>query len=207
VFIDANIFIYHFGGRSLECKGLLERCARRILLGYTSTPLLAEVLHRRMVAEAIAKGLVTTRTAVRKLGETPEMVKKLTQYQDDVSKIPHMHLTILPLTLDIVQASAEVRKREGLLTNDSFVVVFMRQQGLTQLVTANGDFDRVGGSQSTNRRILKDKIPLRISAFEPWLPQRATAQQGFAADCQKRPLRSRFWQRLKPRGSVPCLAR
>src|SRR5438094_6918436 len=38
VFIDANIFIYHFGGQSLECKALLERCARRELLGYTSTP-------------------------------------------------------------------------------------------------------------------------------------------------------------------------
>ena len=45
VFIDANIFIYHFGGRSLECKALLEHCARRALLGYTSTPVLAEVLH------------------------------------------------------------------------------------------------------------------------------------------------------------------
>jgi predicted nucleic acid-binding protein len=145
VFIDATIFIYHFGGRSLECKALLERCARRALLGYTSTPILAEVLHRRMVAEAIAQGLVTARTAVRKLGETPEMVKQLIQYQEDVSKIPHMHLTILPLTLEIIQASAEVRKGEGLLTNDSFVIAFMRAQGLTNLATANGDFDRVGG--------------------------------------------------------------
>ena len=25
VFIDANIFIYHFGGQSLECKAFLER--------------------------------------------------------------------------------------------------------------------------------------------------------------------------------------
>jgi predicted nucleic acid-binding protein len=144
IFIDANIFIYHFGGRSLECKAFLERCARRELLGYTSTPILAEVLHRPMVAEAIAKGLVTARTAVRKLGETPELVKQLTQYQEDVRKIPHMHLTILPLTLDIVQASAEVRKGEGLLTNDSIVVAFMREQGLTQLATADGNFDRVG---------------------------------------------------------------
>ena len=145
VFIDANIFIYHFGGRSLECKALLERCARRALLGYTSTPVLAEVLHRRMVAEAIAVGLVTARTAVRKLGDTPEMVKQLTQYQDDVGKIPHMHLTILPLTLDMIQASAAVRKRDGLLTNDSFVVASMREQGITHLATANGDCDRVGG--------------------------------------------------------------
>ncbi len=77
VFIDANIFIYHCGGRSQECKVLLERCARRDLLAYTSTPILAEVLHRLMVAEAIAKGLVTAKTAVRKLREQPELVKQL----------------------------------------------------------------------------------------------------------------------------------
>jgi predicted nucleic acid-binding protein len=144
VFIDANIFIYHFGGRSLECKAFLERCARRELLGYTSTPVLAEVLHRRMVAEAIAKGLVTARTAVRKFRETPELVKQLIQYQEDVNKIPQMNLTILTLTLDLVKESAEVRKGEGLLTNDSFVLACMRAQGLTKLATANGDFDRVG---------------------------------------------------------------
>jgi predicted nucleic acid-binding protein len=145
VFIDANIFIYHFGGRSLECKAFLERCARRELLGYTSTPVLAEVLHRRMVAEAIAKGLVTAKTAVRKLRETPELVKQLVQYQEDVGKIPQMNLTILNLSLEIVEVSAEVRKGEGLLTNDSFVVAYMREQGLTKLATANGDFDRVSG--------------------------------------------------------------
>ena len=145
VFIDANIFIYHFGGRSLECKALLERWARCALLGYTSTPVLAEVSHRRMVAEAIVAGLVTARTAIRKLAETPEIVKQLTQYHDDVSHIPSMHLPILPLTLDIVQASAEVRKRDGLLTNDSLVVACMPEQGLTQLATANGDFDLVDG--------------------------------------------------------------
>lgn len=147
VFIDANIFIYHFGGQSLECKVLLERCAGRNLLGYTSTPVLAEVLHRRMVAEAIAEGFVTARTAVRKLREAPEMVRQLTQYQEDVSKIPQMHITVLPLTLAVVDASAAIRTNEGLLTNDSLVVAFMRAQELTQLGTANGDFDRVDGMQ------------------------------------------------------------
>ncbi len=113
VFIDANIFIYHFGGQSLECRVLLERCARRNLFGYTSTPVLPEVLHRRMVAEAIAQGLVTAKTAVRKLGETPEMVRQLTVYQEDVSKISQMHITILPLTQAVVEASAEIRTNEG----------------------------------------------------------------------------------------------
>ena len=44
-----------------------------------------------------------------------------------------MNLTTLNLTLEIVKASAEVRKGEGLLTNDSFVVACMRKQGLTKL--------------------------------------------------------------------------
>jgi predicted nucleic acid-binding protein len=56
-----------------------------------------------------------------------------------------MNLTIFTLTPDIVKASAEVRKDEGLLTNDSFVVAFMHEQGLTKLATANGDFDRASG--------------------------------------------------------------
>ncbi len=56
-----------------------------------------------------------------------------------------MSLTLVPLMLAIVQASAAVRTRAGLLTSDSFVIAFMRAQGLTQLATANGDFDRVGG--------------------------------------------------------------
>ena len=145
VFIDANIFIYHFGGRSPECKTFLERCARRELLGYTSTPILAEVLHRLMIAEAIAKGLVTAKTAVRKLGESPEPVKQLVQYQEDVDKIFQMNLTIFALTPEIVRLSAEVRKNEGLLTNDSLVVACMRAQGLTKVATANGDFDKVSG--------------------------------------------------------------
>ncbi len=145
VFIDANIFIYHFGGRSPECKAFLERCARRELLGYTATPVLAEVLHRLMVAEAIMKGLVTAKTAVRKLGETPTLVKQLTQYQEDVSKIPQMNIVTLPLTIEIVQSSAEVRGSEGLMTNDSLIVACMRTSGLRKLATANGDFDQVSG--------------------------------------------------------------
>lgn len=145
VFIDANIFIYHFGGRSPECKAFLERCARRELLGYTATPVLAEVLHRLMVAEAIMKGLVTAKTAVRKLGETPALVKQLTQYQEDVSKISQMNITILALTSKIVQTSAEVRNSEGLLTNDSLIVACMRTQGLRKLATADGDFDQASG--------------------------------------------------------------
>ena len=65
------IFIYHFGGQSTDCRILLERCARRELRGYSSTSVLAEVLHRLMVAEAIEKQLVTAKTAVKRLKSRP----------------------------------------------------------------------------------------------------------------------------------------
>ena len=143
IFIDANIFIYHFGGQSLECKAFLERCARRELLGCTATLILGEVLHRLMVAEAVAKGLVSGGRTVRKLGESPELVRQLTQYHDNISNILRMNLTVLDLTTEVVRKSAEIRKEEGLLTNDSLVVAHMREQRLTKLATANGDFDRI----------------------------------------------------------------
>jgi predicted nucleic acid-binding protein len=98
-----------------------------------------------MIAEALAKGLVTAKTAVRKLGESPGLVKQLTQYQEDVDKIFQMNLTIVALPPEIVRRSAEGRKNGGLLTNDSFVVACMHAQGLTQVATANGDFDKVSG--------------------------------------------------------------
>jgi predicted nucleic acid-binding protein len=145
VFLDANTFIYHFGGQSRECKSLLERCARRTLLGYTSTSVLAEVLHRLMVAEAIGRGLVTAKTAVKRLKEKPELVKQLTRYNDDVRRIGQMNLAILSLTPEILTRSEAVRESEGLLTNDSFVVVFMRDHGLSKLATTDGDFERVRG--------------------------------------------------------------
>jgi len=72
------------------------------LLGYTSTSVLAEVLHRLMVAEAIEMGLVDAKTAVKRLRKRPELVKQLTKYNEDVRKIYQMNLTILSLTSEVL---------------------------------------------------------------------------------------------------------
>ena len=36
VFLDANIFIYSFGGQSNECRDLLRRCATEDVFGITT---------------------------------------------------------------------------------------------------------------------------------------------------------------------------
>lgn len=53
VFIDANIFIYHFTGASVECKEFLKDCARKRFKAFTSMTVLAEVCHRLMAIEAV----------------------------------------------------------------------------------------------------------------------------------------------------------
>lgn len=56
-----------------------------------------------------------------------------------------MNLAILSLTPEVLIKSEAVRKNQGLLTNDSFVVVFMQGSGLTKLATTDSDFERVPG--------------------------------------------------------------
>jgi predicted nucleic acid-binding protein len=79
IFIDANIFVYHFGELSGACKHLLSRCSKGQLRGYTSTAILAEVLHRLMIVEAVKKGHVKAKNPVQQLKKNPEIVKQLSE--------------------------------------------------------------------------------------------------------------------------------
>lgn len=143
VFIDANIFIYNFGGQSTECKDVLLRCAKGELRGITSTFIVAEVLHRLMVAEAIEKKFITDKNPVKQLKEHPDIIKKLSTYIHDVEKIGDMNLEVLELTYEYIKTSAAVRRSEGILTNDSLVVAAMRDMGVSNLLTNDNDFDRI----------------------------------------------------------------
>jgi len=57
IFLDANIFVYAFGGQSEQCLELLFRCAREVY-GVTSIEVISEVTHRLMLAEALATGII-----------------------------------------------------------------------------------------------------------------------------------------------------
>jgi len=143
VFLDANVFIYHFGGLSQDCRELLERCERGEMVGVTSTHILLEVLHRLMVAEAVARGLISAEAPLRKIRENPQIVCQLRDYHHAVGKIPDMGIEVLPLEWSVLQRSRGIRERYGLLTNDSVVVALMLSQGIGALATRDEDFDRV----------------------------------------------------------------
>jgi predicted nucleic acid-binding protein len=143
VFLDSSIFIYHATGASPQCRVLLERCESGEVAGVTTTVVLAEVAHRLMTIEAVASGLVSGKDVVKKLRARPDLVSRLTVYQEQVERIPLMGIDVIPLDLATILRSADVRSRYGLLVNDSLVIAAARGAELEILASADADFGRV----------------------------------------------------------------
>ena len=147
VFIDANIFIYHFTGLSQECSGFLVRCEHGDLWGVTGIHVLLEVLHRLMMIEAVTKGLVAPGNVAKKLREKPSVVEQLVDYQIQTEAILELGIEVTGLTSDHLRRSSLFRQRDGLLVNDSLTVATMEIEGISNLATADPDFARVEAIQ------------------------------------------------------------
>jgi predicted nucleic acid-binding protein len=143
VFIDANIFIYHFTGVSEESTLFLKRCEEGELTGVIGMNILIEVLHRLMMIEAITKGFVKPGDVVKKLKKKPDIVKKLTDYQTNTLSIIDIGIELLPLSEDAIKSSLQFRKKYGLLVNDSLTSAMMDLEGIVNLATMDKDFERV----------------------------------------------------------------
>ena len=145
VFVDANIFIYHFTRLSSECRAFLARCESGEVRAFTGTHILLEVLHRLMMLEALHKGVIVGGQPARKLKEHPEIVKNLHDYNQSVRQIPRMGVRIRVLTPALIMASEAIRAQYGVLTNDSVSVAIMQKLRLTHLVSHDSDLRNVAG--------------------------------------------------------------
>jgi predicted nucleic acid-binding protein len=148
VFLDANLFVYHFAPHpSLQapCQQLLERIVVQELIGYTSAHVLTNVAHRIMTLEAIDRfGWPMTGIAQR-LQRHWDQFGQLTRFREIIDEILAMGIRVLPITAGLVSAAAAVSQQNGLLSGDALVVASMREQGLTHLASHDADFDRVSG--------------------------------------------------------------
>ena len=145
VFIDANIFIYHFTGVSEESTLFLKRCEGGELTGVTGINILIEVLHRLMMIEAVTKGFVKPGNVLKKLKKKPDIVKKLADYQTNTLSIMDVGIELIPLSEDTIMSSWQFRKKCGLLVNDSLTTSMMDLEGIINLATMDKDFERVEG--------------------------------------------------------------
>lgn len=143
VFIDSNIFIYHFTGVSDECSDFLSRCERGELVAVTSVNVILEVLHRLMMIEAVRKNLVQPPNIAKKLARAPQKVEQLNEYFSNTEKIQEMGVEIQPLQLDTIIKSHMIRLANGLMVNDSVVVASMQKSGIKFLATGAKGFEKV----------------------------------------------------------------
>ena len=148
VFLDANLFVYHFAPHpSLQvlCQHLLERTAAQELMGYTSAHVLTNVAHRIMTLEAVERlGWPLTGIAQR-LQRHRDQFSQLTRFREVLDEIPAFGIHVVPITAGLVSAAAAISQQNGLLSGDALVVAVMREQGLTHLASHDADFDGVPG--------------------------------------------------------------
>ena len=143
IFVDSNIFIYHFTGVSDECSDFLGRCERGELIAMTSVNVILEVLHRLMMVEAVRKKLVEPPNIVKKLSKAPQKLKRLNEYFVNTEKIQDMGIAIKPLIFETIIKSHVVRLTSGLMVNDSVIIASMKQEGVKLLATSDKAFEKV----------------------------------------------------------------
>jgi predicted nucleic acid-binding protein len=145
VFIDANIFIYHFTGASDDCTALLNRCEQGELDGVTSVNAQLEVLHRLMMVEAVNKKLVAPPNILNKLRKQPQKIKQLNEYYVNTQRILEMGVKVLPVPPETIVASHHFRTGYGMMVNDSIIAAVMQGAGITSLASNDGQFKKIHG--------------------------------------------------------------
>jgi predicted nucleic acid-binding protein len=98
-----------------------------------------------MILEAISIFGLASRTAVKKLKETPALVRQLSHYKVATEKIPSFGVAMEPITPAHLRVAQSLSATYGLLTNDSLTAAVMQTTGLTDLASNDLDLSMVPG--------------------------------------------------------------
>lgn len=148
VFVDANIFVYHFAPDpvlQVACGQLLQRIENQEILGFTSTHVLAEAAHRLLTLEARARFAWSSGKVVQRLKRNPSALQSLTRFRTAIERVAQSRIVVLPATSALLVAAAGLCQQPGLLITDALSVALMQAHSLSKLASDDGDFDRVPG--------------------------------------------------------------
>ena len=104
-FVDTNNLYYHFVGNYAEspaCSQLVERIVRGELEAFCSFPVLADLVHKVMMAEARAQAPVTKVGISAQLRQLKSTVQRLSAFARILGQLKSIPLVVLPLNLDIL---------------------------------------------------------------------------------------------------------
>jgi predicted nucleic acid-binding protein len=148
VFVDANIFVFHFGpdpAYGPPCGQLVQQIQNQRLRGFTSTHVLAEVSHRLMVLEASTLAGWVAGKVKRRLKQQPGAVKQLTQFRSAIETILRSQIHVFTIGPALFADAVVLSQQHGLMTNDALILAVMQTNGLSKIASEDADFDRVPG--------------------------------------------------------------
>jgi predicted nucleic acid-binding protein len=148
VFVDAGPFIYHFEPNPIfgpASTDMLERVENQEIGAATTTHILSEVAHRLMTLEAMQVYGWKSAGIALKLRNHPNEVRMLSRFRRALQEIALFGIRIVTIDAAWLDAATAISQQTGLLHNDALVVAAMQAHSLTQLASADPDFDRVPG--------------------------------------------------------------
>jgi predicted nucleic acid-binding protein len=146
IFLDANVFVYHFMPHPIfgpPCSEFLERIENGEVTGFTSALVLSELAHRLMTLEAIDRFNWPASGLAHRLKRHPNEVQQLSRYRQAIDEVSIIGIQILAVDGGQVSHAADFSRQFGLLTNDALIVAAMRNNGLDHIASGDSDFDRV----------------------------------------------------------------
>jgi predicted nucleic acid-binding protein len=148
VFLDANVFVYHFEPHPLlgaACNQLIQSIEIDQVHGMTSTHVLSEAAHRLMALEASQLPGWTASKVVQRLRENPTVLRGLTRFRSAIQAVLQSRVQVLAIAPALIDMAAAISQQTGLLSNDALIVAVMQNHGLVNLASHDADFDRVPG--------------------------------------------------------------
>lgn len=157
VFVDTNIFHFHFQNKSPSCTAFLNHIAVGDVIAFVNTQVLSDLLHKLMFAEARAKQCVGSTST------NPQELKKylkkqrgqenpLKDYQQQFEAIIAIGLHVLPITENLLVDTKVEREQYYLMAGDSLHLGTMnrrkikkRKAPLQNIVTNDADFEHIAG--------------------------------------------------------------
>lgn len=150
VFVDTNIFHYHYAGRSATCSAFVRRIARGEITAYVNTEVLSDLMHKLMLMEAHAKAFIVRPTAgllKAWLIANRASAGTLVDYQQQFNNTLTIGLQTINITQTMMRRTQTERCDHGLMTNDSLHLGCMirSRAHLADIVTYDGDFGHIAG--------------------------------------------------------------
>jgi len=148
VFVDANPFLHYFANHPRHgaiAQRLIDRIENQDVVGFTSTHVLLEVVHRLMTIEACQRFSWPVKGIAQRLRKHPAEVQQLVESRRAFDELSLAGLNVLAISHGDLSLAIDVGRQTGLLSADALIIALMRQNRLTNIASEDADFDRVPG--------------------------------------------------------------